>query len=72
MLIMRRVIATQAAVPLVYIPLEAIASKYYGESEKQLSQLFEAAGKLQGAIIFLDELDALATSRKYVSAMCND
>ncbi len=26
----RRVIANQAAVPLVYVPLEAVASKWYG------------------------------------------
>ena len=50
--------------PLVYIPLEAIASKWYGESEKQLSQMFQEASRLEGCIVFLDELDALATSRK--------
>lgn len=27
----------QAAVPLVYIPLEAVVSKWYGESEKMLA-----------------------------------
>ena len=32
-----RVIATQAAVPLVYIPLEAVVSKWYGEGEKSLA-----------------------------------
>ena len=26
-----RVIASQAAVPLIYVPLEAVASKWYGE-----------------------------------------
>ena len=59
-----RVIASQASVPLVYIPLEAVASKWYGESEKLLSQMFEAVGALDGAIVFLDELDALATTRR--------
>jgi hypothetical protein len=29
--------AVQAAVPLVYIPLEAVVSKWYGESEKMLA-----------------------------------
>ena len=32
-----RIIATQAAVPLVYIPLEAVVSKWYGESERTLA-----------------------------------
>ena len=59
-----RVIASQASVPLVYVPLEAVASKWYGESEKLLSQIFEAVAALDGAIVFLDELDALATTRR--------
>jgi len=59
-----RVIASQAAVPLVYIPLESLGSKWYGESEKKLAEALAAADSLpEGCIIFLDELDALATSR---------
>jgi ATP-dependent 26S proteasome regulatory subunit len=59
-----RVIASQAAVPLVYIPLESLGSKWYGESEKKLANALAAADSLpEGCIIFLDELDALATSR---------
>lgn len=59
-----RVIASQAAVPLVYVPLEAVASKWYGESERNLSEIFKAAEDLGGAIIFLDEIDSLATQRR--------
>ena len=60
-----RVIASQAGVPLCYIPLEAIASKWYGESEKKLSEALEIidSGFEGGAVIFLDELDSLATTR---------
>lgn len=58
-----RVIANQASVPLIYIPLEAVGSKWYGESEKLLSDAFKAADSLPGSIIFLDELDSLATTR---------
>ncbi|KAA6425260.1 MAG: 26S protease regulatory [Trebouxia sp. A1-2] len=58
-----RVIASQASVPLVYVPLEAVASKWYGESERLLSEVFKAAEMLPGCIIFLDEVDSLATSR---------
>ena len=49
--------------PLIYIPLEAVGSKWYGESEKLLSDAFKAADSLPGSIIFLDELDSLATTR---------
>ncbi|KAH7278482.1 hypothetical protein KP509_38G043700 [Ceratopteris richardii] len=39
-------------------------SKYYGESEKMLGKVFNTANNLQdGAIIFLDEIDSLATTR---------
>jgi len=58
-----RIIASQAAVPMVYIPLEAVMSKYYGESERLLAQAFSAAEALGGCIVFLDEIDSLATTR---------
>lgn len=35
----------------------------YGESEQQLGSVFKAAEALGGAIIFLDELDALGGNR---------
>ena len=46
------------SVPLLYLPLEAVASKFYGESERLLSSVFSLAGRLheKGAIIFLDEV----------------
>ena len=58
-----RVIASQAAVPLVYVPIEAVASKWYGESERLLSDVFRQSDRLSGCIVFLDELDSLAASR---------
>ena len=59
----RSVIASQAAVPLVYVPIEAVASKWYGESERLLSDVFRQSDRLAGCIVFLDELDSLAASR---------
>eukprot|EP00897_Mesotaenium_endlicherianum_P009774 jgi/Mesen1/8825/ME000053S08230 len=59
-----RVIASQVDIPLLYVPLEVIASKWYGESERALSAVFAAAQAFpNGAIVFLDEVDALATAR---------
>ncbi|XP_024542367.1 26S proteasome regulatory subunit 10B homolog A isoform X1 [Selaginella moellendorffii] len=59
-----RVIASQAGVPLLYVPLEVVTSKYYGESERLLSSVFNAGNDFpDGAIVFLDEIDSLATSR---------
>ncbi|EFJ53049.1 hypothetical protein VOLCADRAFT_115636 [Volvox carteri f. nagariensis] len=59
-----RVISSQAAVPLIYLPLEAVLSKWYGQSEQQLGAVFKAAEAMGGAIIFLDELDALGGNRE--------
>ncbi|MCO5589180.1 hypothetical protein L7F22_043146 [Adiantum nelumboides] len=59
-----RVIATQSGVPLLYVPLEAVVSEYYGESERMLSKVFNTANDLDnGAIIFLDEIDSIAMTR---------
>ncbi|KAK9267500.1 hypothetical protein L1049_009928 [Liquidambar formosana] len=59
-----RVIATQAGVPLVYVPLEVVMSKYYGESERLLGKVFTLANELpNGSIVFLDEVDSFAVAR---------
>ena len=61
---MARVIAGQSGVPLVYVPVESIMSKFYGESEKRLDAIFGAAEALPRSIVFLDEIDAFAGSRE--------
>lgn len=40
-----------------------IMSKYYGESEEQLREVFEEATDNSPAIIFMDELDSIASQR---------
>ena len=40
-----------------------IMSKYYGESEKQLREIFEEANKNAPSIIFIDEIDSIAPKR---------
>ncbi len=40
-----------------------IMSKFYGESEKHLRDVFEEAGKKAPSIIFIDELDSIAPKR---------
>ncbi len=41
-----------------------IMSKYYGESEEQLREVFEEAQENAPAIIFMDELDSIAPKRE--------
>lgn len=48
-------------VPMLYVPLEVVMSKYYGESERLLAKVFSLANELpNGAIIFLDEVNFVA------------
>lgn len=61
-----KIIASQVGIPLIYLPLEAVMSKWYGESEKKLADIFEMANRLGKAIIFIDEVDALAVNRSSV------
>jgi SpoVK/Ycf46/Vps4 family AAA+-type ATPase len=51
-----RIVAGQASIPLVYIPVESIASRWYGESEKKLSSMLSMAEDMGGCIIFVDEV----------------
>ncbi|MCA9459919.1 MAG: CDC48 family AAA ATPase, partial [Nanoarchaeota archaeon] len=44
-----------------------IMSKYYGESEKHLREIFDEAEKNSPAIVFIDEIDSIAPSRDNVS-----
>lgn len=40
-----------------------LLSKYFGESPKQISALFDVAQEMSPSVIFLDEVDALTTAR---------
>ncbi|WP_440764805.1 CDC48 family AAA ATPase [Natronorubrum sp. DTA7] len=40
-----------------------IMSKYHGESEERLREVFEEAGENEPAIIFIDEIDSIAPKR---------
>ena len=44
-----------------------IMSKYYGESEEKLRNIFEQAEKNAPSIIFIDEIDSIAPKREEVS-----
>lgn len=61
---MARVIASESAIPLVYLPVESIMSKWYGESERRLEAIFSTAATFAKSIVFLDEIDAFAGSRE--------
>lgn len=59
------VIAKQLQCELYRVDLTRIVSKYIGETEKNLAEVFDRA-KLSGAILFFDEADALFGKRSEV------
>ena len=64
--LLARAIASESEASFYSINAPEIANKYYGESEKKLRELFEKAEKDSAAIIFIDEIDAIAAKRDEV------
>ncbi|XP_059377201.1 ATPase family gene 2 protein homolog A [Carassius carassius] len=59
-----RAIANEVGAHMSVINGPEIMSKFYGESEGRLRQIFTQASQRQPAIIFIDELDALCPRRE--------
>jgi len=45
------------------VKASSVSSKYYGESSKIISALYDVARELHPSIVFIDEIDALTTKR---------
>ncbi|KAI3427001.1 hypothetical protein D9Q98_006945 [Chlorella vulgaris] len=56
-------LAAEAGTPLLCLAPSAVLSKWAGESEKLVRSAFEAAAAASPAILFIDEVDALAPAR---------
>ncbi|XP_072291102.1 ATPase family gene 2 protein homolog A [Eucyclogobius newberryi] len=59
-----RAIANEVGAHMTVINGPEIMSKFYGETEARLRQIFNEASQRQPAIIFIDELDALCPRRE--------
>uniref|UniRef100_A0A8C9UYI0 non-chaperonin molecular chaperone ATPase n=1 Tax=Scleropages formosus TaxID=113540 RepID=A0A8C9UYI0_SCLFO len=59
-----RAVASEVGAHMTVINGPEIMSKYYGESEARLRQIFADASQRRPAIIFIDELDALCPKRE--------
>lgn len=58
-----KVIANTAGLSFFVLRMDEVVSKWVGESEKNLSKLFQAANKHAPAVIFIDEVDSIGKSR---------
>ncbi|ADN49467.1 CDC48 family AAA ATPase [Vulcanisaeta distributa] len=65
--LLAKAVATETNAYFIAINGPEIVSKYYGESEAKLREIFEEAKKNAPAIIFIDEIDAIAPKREEVT-----
>lgn len=61
--LMAKAVAREAEANFVSTKSSDLLSKWYGESEKQLSRLFHRARQVAPTVIFIDEIDSLAPKR---------
>jgi transitional endoplasmic reticulum ATPase len=65
--LLAKAVANEANAYFIAINGPEIMSKYYGESEAKLREIFDEAKKNAPAIIFIDEIDAIAPKREEVT-----
>jgi transitional endoplasmic reticulum ATPase len=62
--LLAKAVATETNSNFIVINGPEIMSKFYGESEQNIRKKFEEAEKNAPSIIFIDEIDAIATKRE--------
>lgn len=60
-----RAFANEMEIGFYYVKASQLLSQYFGESEKNVSKIFEIARKNAPAVLFFDEIDAIGKSREY-------
>ncbi|PSP69937.1 ATPase [Halobacteriales archaeon QH_8_67_27] len=65
--LLAKAVANETSASFFSIAGPEIISKYYGESEQQLREIFEDASEEAPSIIFIDELDSIAPKREDVT-----
>lgn len=62
--LLAKAVATESEANFILLNGPEIMSKFYGESEKKIRDIFEDAEKNAPSIIFVDEIDAIAPKRE--------
>ena len=65
--LLAKAVATESEANFILLNGPEVMSKFYGESEKKIRDIFDEAEKNAPSIIFIDELDAIAPKREDVS-----
>ncbi len=64
--LLAKAVANESEANFILLNGPEIMSKFYGESEKRIRDIFEDADKNAPSIIFIDEIDAIAPKREDV------
>src|SRR3990167_621291 len=62
--LLAKAVANESDANFILLNGPEIMSKYYGESEKKIRDIFDEAEKTAPAIVFIDEIDAIAPKRE--------
>ena len=65
--LLAKAVANEASANFIYLSGPEIMSKYYGQSEENLREIFKEAQENAPSIIFIDEIDSIAPKRDEVS-----
>ena len=65
--LLAKAVANESDANFILLNGPEVMSKFYGESEKKIRDIFEEAEKNSPSIVFIDEIDALAPKREDVS-----
>jgi len=65
--LLAKAVANESGVNFVSIAGPEIMSKFYGESEQRIREIFQQSEKDAPSIIFIDELDSIAAKREEVT-----
>ncbi|VVB79846.1 VCP-like ATPase [uncultured archaeon] len=65
--LLAKAVAAETEANFILLNGPEIMSKFYGESEKKIRDIFEEAEKNAPSIIFIDEIDAIAPKREEVN-----
>lgn len=65
--LLAKAVANESEAHFILLNGPEIMSKFYGESEKKIREIFDEAEKNSPSVIFIDEIDAIAPKREEVT-----
>ncbi|MHA1513183.1 MAG: CDC48 family AAA ATPase [Candidatus Hodarchaeales archaeon] len=61
--LLAKAVASESASHFIHVSGPEIMSKFYGESEQKIREIFDEAAQNEPSIIFIDEIDSIAPKR---------